>query len=494
MPTRHELKELAALRLREAENPDFRSLQDFGSLRRKSYYKGVYMFNSRLRPSRLLYVALIAAGVLLAVFAAAPARAEYPAAPVNSFNGEIIVLPASQPLPAQRLASSGAPAILTYSGDVRVVSSPQPTVPHSLVGLPLPDGYRVVTPPRASATLTLPDGSQIQIREMSIVELNGFAWNPQARLRGMLMSLYAGSVRVTMAPAYREQGSFFEVKTPNALVALHFSQPDVEVIYATAPLEQMAALLEEGVTLEAEEEALWSAVLSDRKEDVARRQSERRARAQIASLPNDGAPLRPTTATQLLAQEAFTQIGLIQSEEDALLQARLLQRNEDATGRFPTAIQRQDAAAQPPDASTSGLVLPMNLDLEQWQNDGLIIGEDETGKGATFVFAYNTSAIFMNRLTRETRTVQPGQRALVRGLGVTMTVMNGSPMEQDPPRNMGTVFALDSQGQAPSLNNPDESAILGQGDDDSRLPGSSGRSESLSNRPRPHQVEITIAE
>ena len=411
---------------------------------------------------------------------------------VNSFNGQIIVLSAAQALPSQaELASmspDGAPALLTYHGDVRVVAAPRPALAHSLAGLPLPDGYRVVTQPNASATLTLPDGSQIHIREMSIVELNGFVWNTQASKRGMLMSLYAGSVRVMMAAVEHEQGSFFEIKTPNALVSLHFSQPDVEVIYAPSPLENMTALLEKDMTLDQEEAALWQKVLDDRKREAARWQGT----LATAAIQRDESSPPPTGMMQpVVAQQAFSQIGLIQSEGDALLQARLLQRDEGLTDSLAFAAQGADASA-----STAGAALPNNgmipllLNAEQWQNDGLIVGEDESGKGATFVFAYTTSAIFMNRLTRETRTVQPGQRALVRGLGITMTVLNGNPMEKDPPRNMGTIFALDRQGAM----NREESTIQSQEDLPSLGgPGSPGR-DGWGNRPRPHRVEITIEE
>ncbi len=427
--------------------------------------------------SKILFRTVLIAACCLVIFAASPATAQELAAPVNSFNGEMIVSPASQPLPALNMANSDAPAILTYSGDVRVVSVPQPAnLQRAVVGLPLPDGYRIIAPPGASATLTLPEGSQIHIREMSIVELNGFAWDPQANLRGMLMSLYAGSVRVIMSPAEKERGSFFEIKTPNALISLHFSQPDVEVIYAAPVLENMTALLEEGMTVETEEAALWQNVLAKREEDVIRRQNESRAQTQFATLQNDNAPQLTTGAATLVEQGGLAKIGLIRSEEDALLQALIQQRDEFAK-RVAAATQSQAAA-------------PVATDIEQWQWDGLIVGDDEAGKGATFVFAYTTKAIFMNRLTRETRTVQPGQRALVRGLGITMTVLNGSPMLQDPPRNMGTVFALDSQrheSQESSIQNQEGVASTG-------LPGSAGHPESWSNRPRAHNIEITIAE
>ena len=221
--------------------------------------------------------------IVSCAFVTLPAKSQQRAATVNSFNGEIVVVPSSQPFSPQAqfadMGQAGVPAILTYTGDVRVVSSPQPTLPLSQLGTTVPDGYRIVTKPGADATLTLPDESQIHIREMSILELNGFAWDNRTNSRGMLMSLYAGSVRVRLAPAFQEQESFFEIKTPNALVALHFSQPDVEVIYAPSPLENMSVLLEEAVTLEEEEEILWKQVLIDREDDVLRRQSEQSAPA-----------------------------------------------------------------------------------------------------------------------------------------------------------------------------------------------------------------------
>ncbi len=437
--------------------------------------------------------ALIATCCFLAVFAALPAAAQPRAATVNSFNGRILVVPSSQPVPSQTqlgsMSQAGAPAILTYSGDVSVVSSSRPIHPLVQLGNAAPDSYRIVTKFGAYATLTLPDGSQISIREMSILELNGFVWDKRTNLRGMLMSLYAGSVRVSLSQVYQEQESFFEIKTPNALLSLHFSQPDVEVIYAPSPLENMLALLEEGERIEEEEEeTLWKEVLAARKENVLRRQREQAALAQTVAIQSEGTAVLPVEAAQIGLQEALAQIGLIQSEGDALLQARLLQRDEELTSRVA-----QAAAVQVADASTSGLVLPdsggppVNIDLEQWLADGLITGEDDMGKGTTCVFAYTVSVSFMNRITREIRTIQHGQRAVVRGRGITITVLNGNPMQNDPPRNIGTIFEFESLGQMPSLDKADASSPW-------LFPGSTGRPGSSGNRPRPHDIEIIIDE
>lgn len=419
------------------------------------------------------------------VFAAFPAAAQQPAATAPAFNGQIVVAPASQPLPQPaRLANTGpagAPAVLTYRGEVSVVASSQPARPRAELGTTAPDGYRIVTNAGAQATLTFPDASQIRIREMSVLKLNGFARNSRTNTRGMLISLYAGCVRVLLSQTYQARESFFEIRTPNALVSLHFSQPDVEVIYAPSPLENMTALLEEGEMLVEEEAVLWQDVLAERQADVTRRQRQQVAMAQTAALQGEEPAARPVGLARSDLQEALAQIGLTQSEEDALLQAHFLQRDEALS----------DSYTQMADASASGVPLP-----DTRRADGLITGEDDVGKGTTFVFAYTVSISFMNRITREIRTIQHGQRAVVRGRGITMTVMNGNPMQHAPPRNIGAIFEFDGLGQMPSLDRPDESSIQSQpaASSSTQFPGSAGRPEAGGRRPRPHNIQIIIDE
>lgn len=450
---------------------------------------------------RLLQSVFLISVMASCVFLTLPAKSQQRAASVNSFTGEIVVVASSQALSPRAqfadMAGGGIPAILTYTGDVRVVASQQPTLPQSELADAVPDGYRIVTRPGSDATLTLPDDSRILIREMSILELNGFARDRLNRSSGMLMSLYAGSVRVRLAPGFQQQDAFFEIKTPNALVALHFSQPDVEVIYAPSPLENMTVLLEEGVELEDEEEILWRQVLAEREEDAYRRQREQPGGAAQIATVNQGTTALPVGVSQTGLQAELAQIGLIESEENILFQAGMLQRDED---RYAPALQPDVGLASATDGlgdlpGSAGGWLPMNLDLEQWQADGLITGDDDSGKGTTFVFVYTVSVSFMNRLTREARTIQPGQRAVLRGPGITMTMLNGGPMQDAPARNVGMTFALDSQARMPGLDKPNESSVLSQpGADPSTwlFPGASGRPELSGKRPTPHTVEIVI--
>ena len=205
--------------------------------------------------------------------------------------------------------------------------------------------------------------------------------------------------------------------------------------------------------------------------------------------------MSPVGIPQAGLQESLAQIGLVQSEEDTLLEARLLQRDEELASKVAQAVQVAGTSTFGLTSPDSG-AFPSNIDLEQWQADGLITGEDDIGKGTTFVFAYTVSVSFMNRITRETRTIQHGQRAVVRGRGITMTVLNGGPMQSVPPRNVGATFALDSQGYTPSLSKPEESFIQSQenASPSSLFPGSTGRPESWGGRPNPHDIEIVIDE
>ncbi|PIE30937.1 hypothetical protein CSA57_01040 [candidate division KSB3 bacterium] len=130
----------------------------------------------------------------------------------------------------------------------------------------------------------------------------------------------------------------------------------------------------------------------------------------------------------LSGQKAFSDIGLIESEASALLEARLTQRDEELSRRFSQAeIARTDAEPTPGLFSPQTNATPIDIELDSWQADGLISGEDDLGKGTTLVFAYTVDITFRNRLTRETRVVRSGQRAVSRGLGMTLAVLSGSP-------------------------------------------------------------------
>ena len=107
------------------------------------------------------------------------------------------------------------------------------------MGSVLNAGDTLETQADASVTLTLSDGSLVEIggnTELDISTLEKMATG--ARISRM--NLLWGWVRAKLSQDHQHEGSAFDIRTPNALIGVKFSQPDVEVSYDLAKAETVA--------------------------------------------------------------------------------------------------------------------------------------------------------------------------------------------------------------------------------------------------------------
>ncbi len=109
-------------------------------------------------------------------------------------------------------------------------------------GTVLSMGDVIETQAGASVVLTLSDESLLELGEntrLDIAELSQSA----SGARVSRVKMMWGWVRAKLSPGHQTQGSAFNIETPNALVGVKFSQPDVEVSYNPATQETVALAL-----------------------------------------------------------------------------------------------------------------------------------------------------------------------------------------------------------------------------------------------------------
>jgi len=92
-------------------------------------------------------------------------------------------------------------------------------------------GDVIETKADAEVLLTLSDGSTLDLGENTKLDMSVLAQEPQSKARVSRLKLLWGKIRATLSPGHQKEGSSFDVETPNALVGVKFSKPDVEVIY-----------------------------------------------------------------------------------------------------------------------------------------------------------------------------------------------------------------------------------------------------------------------
>jgi hypothetical protein len=92
-------------------------------------------------------------------------------------------------------------------------------------------GDIIETQAGANVVLTLSDGSSLDLGEKTKLDLTVLAQEPETKARKSRLKLFWGKIRATLSPGHQEEGSSFEVATPNALAGVKFSKPLVEVIY-----------------------------------------------------------------------------------------------------------------------------------------------------------------------------------------------------------------------------------------------------------------------
>ena len=116
--------------------------------------------------------------------------------------------------------------ISALSGEV-VVSGTTPAT----VGMVLQAGDSIQTQVGASVVLVLSDGSRLELGEDTTIDIAQLIQDPTTGARVSLVKLAWGRLRAFLSSEHQKAGSSFEVGTPNAVVGVKFSEPDIEVIY-----------------------------------------------------------------------------------------------------------------------------------------------------------------------------------------------------------------------------------------------------------------------
>jgi hypothetical protein len=132
--------------------------------------------------------------------------------------------------PSISSAQQPTATIKTLSGNV-LVSGQAATV-----GTALRAGETIQTQAGASAVLELSDGSELHLGEktqITVAELTQTATGA----RVSRMKLLWGRVRAFLSPQHQIEESSFNIETPNALIGVKFSEPDIEVSYSLEKAE-----------------------------------------------------------------------------------------------------------------------------------------------------------------------------------------------------------------------------------------------------------------
>ncbi|MBD3305557.1 hypothetical protein GF339_04165 [candidate division KSB3 bacterium] len=91
----------------------------------------------------------------------------------------------------------------------------------------------------ARVVLELADGSLLEIHENTQVQLADLSQTASGG-RTSRVKMFWGRIRAMLSPGHQQADSSFEFETPNALVGVKFSQPDVEVRYDAQTQETTA--------------------------------------------------------------------------------------------------------------------------------------------------------------------------------------------------------------------------------------------------------------
>jgi hypothetical protein len=136
-------------------------------------------------------------------------------------------------VPSVSLAQQPTATISALNGTVLVNGQATET------GTILSAGDRIETQAGASALLDLSDGSQLELGEQTQLDIAVLAQTGTGA-RVSRVKVAWGWLRAKLSPGHQSEGSSFDMETPNALVGVKFSQPDVEIRYDPAKQETIA--------------------------------------------------------------------------------------------------------------------------------------------------------------------------------------------------------------------------------------------------------------
>lgn len=109
-------------------------------------------------------------------------------------------------------------------------------------GTVLSAGDVVETQAGANVVLELSDGSLLELGDQTKVTITELS-QTTAGARVSWITLMWGRIRATLSPEHQQSGSAFDISTPNAVIGVKFSQPDIEVSYDPAKQETVALAL-----------------------------------------------------------------------------------------------------------------------------------------------------------------------------------------------------------------------------------------------------------
>jgi hypothetical protein len=138
------------------------------------------------------------------------------------------------------LLSSFLPSVSLAQQPTATISSVQGTVlvngQEQAEGMALNAGDIIETQAGSTLVLELSDGSVVEIGENTQINLTQLA-QTAAGARISRIKLLWGRIRAVLAPGHQQTGSSFDIETPNALLGVTFSQPDIEVSYSEEKAE-----------------------------------------------------------------------------------------------------------------------------------------------------------------------------------------------------------------------------------------------------------------
>ena len=132
--------------------------------------------------------------------------------------------------PTVSMAQQPTATIDSLNGTVLVNNQKQDT------GTVLRAGDVIETQAGASVVLRLADGSSLELGENSQVNLAELS-QTATQARVSRIKLMWGWMRAKLSPDHQHEGSSFDIETPNAVIGVKFSQPDIEVSYNAAEQE-----------------------------------------------------------------------------------------------------------------------------------------------------------------------------------------------------------------------------------------------------------------
>ncbi len=118
--------------------------------------------------------------------------------------------------------------IVQMSGEVLASFQGGTSAPGSL-GLTLFQGDAIQTKAGAFAVIELSDGSQLELGENTNILMEQLAIEPYSEARVSRVKLWWGKMRAVLSPGHQKEGASFDIQTPNSLVGVKFSKPDLEV-------------------------------------------------------------------------------------------------------------------------------------------------------------------------------------------------------------------------------------------------------------------------